>query len=174
MMRSNMSQQQTGRSCHGRCVRNLRANRLSRTRPQLMPCVVRAHTHGGSHATNQQSGRGDLHRRQGAPDQVLRGHDRGLPIRASDDSVTVLASEHFELVIHASPGEPPGHTSPARQDVYVKPFFPVVSLAEARETAAILGGSLRPEHEEWEARGFRAWEAVDPDGNVIQLRQDAH
>jgi len=97
----------------------------------------------------------------------------GLPIRASDESVTVLASEHFELVIHALPGEPLGHPSAARRDVYVKPFFPVASLAEAREKAASVGGSLRPAHEEWEARGFRACEAVDPDGNVIQFRQDA-
>jgi catechol 2,3-dioxygenase-like lactoylglutathione lyase family enzyme len=95
----------------------------------------------------------------------------GLPIRVNDDGVTVLASEHFELVIHALPGEPPGHPSDAREDVYVKPFFPVASLAEARERAASLGGNLRPAAEEWEARGFRACEAVDPDGNVIQFRQ---
>ena len=97
----------------------------------------------------------------------------GLPVRVNDDRVTVLASEHFELVIHALPGEPPGRASAARQDGYVKPFFPVASLAEARETAASLGGRLRPPGEEWEARGFRACEAVDPDGNLIQLREDA-
>jgi hypothetical protein len=97
----------------------------------------------------------------------------GLPIRVSDISVTVLATEHFELVIHALPGEPLGHPSAAREDVYVKPFFPVVSLAEAREKAASLGGSLRPADEEWESRGFRACEAVDPVGNLIQFREDA-
>lgn len=95
----------------------------------------------------------------------------GLPVHTSDNSVVVLASEHFELVIHALPGEPLGNFSAARQDVYVKPFFPVASLAEAREKALSLGGNLRPAHEEWEARGFRACEAVDPDGNVIQFRQ---
>lgn len=56
----------------------------------------------------------------------------GLPVREEDDRVTVLASEHFELVIHSLAGEAPGHASAARQDVYVKPFFPVASLAEAR------------------------------------------
>lgn len=96
----------------------------------------------------------------------------GLPVRASDDSVTVLASDHFELVIHALPGEPSGDSSTARQDVYVKPFFPVPSLAEARDKAPQLGGQLQPAHTEWEARGFKACEAVDPDGNVIQFRQD--
>ena len=96
-----------------------------------------------------------------------------LPVRVNDESVTVLASEHFELVIHALLGESPGHPSAPRHGVYVKPFFPVASLAEAREKAASLGGSLRPVHEEWAARGFRACEGVDPDGNVVQFRQRA-
>jgi predicted enzyme related to lactoylglutathione lyase len=95
-----------------------------------------------------------------------------LPRRVDDDRVTVLASEHFELVIHALAGEPPGDPSAARQDACVKPFFPVASLAEARKTAASLGGSLRPPNEEWEGRGFRACEAVDPDGNPIQFREE--
>jgi predicted enzyme related to lactoylglutathione lyase len=95
-----------------------------------------------------------------------------LPIRANDDSVTILASDHFELVIHALPGEAAGQAAAPRRDVYVKPFFPVASLAETRRRAELLGGSLRPADEEWEARGFRACEAVDPDGNVIQFRQE--
>ena len=60
-----------------------------------------------------------------------------------------------------------------REDSYIKPFFPVNSLSEARERAVALGGQLRPPNEEWEARGFRACEAIDPDGNVIQFREDA-
>jgi|SRR5690606_4970568 len=95
-----------------------------------------------------------------------------LPVRVNDASVTALASEYFELVIHALPGEPPGRPSAPREDVYLKPFFPVASLAEARQKAMSLGGSLRPAHEEWEGRGFRACEAVDPDGNVIQFREN--
>jgi predicted enzyme related to lactoylglutathione lyase len=97
----------------------------------------------------------------------------GLPVRSSDDTVTVLASDHFELVIHAVSGEPAGRPSAAREEVYVKPFFAVASLAETRVKAESLGGKLRPAHEEWQARGFRACEAVDPDGNVIQFREDA-
>jgi len=60
-----------------------------------------------------------------------------------------------------------------RQDSYIKPFFPVLNLSEARERAAALGGQLRPAEEEWTARGFRACEAIDPDGNVIQFREEA-
>lgn len=96
-----------------------------------------------------------------------------LRVRADDSSVTVLASDEFELVIHALPGEPVAQTAAAREDVYVKPFFSVRSLADAREKAIALGGQLRPASEEWGARGFIACEGVDPDGNVIQFRQDA-
>ncbi len=98
----------------------------------------------------------------------------GLAVRVTDPDITVLGSDEFELVIHALLGEPPvGQPPPVREDVYIKPFFPVKSLSEARERAAALGGQLRPRNEEWEARGFRACEAIDPDGNVIQFREDA-
>jgi predicted enzyme related to lactoylglutathione lyase len=98
----------------------------------------------------------------------------GLAVRSTDEDVIVLASDEFELVIHALQGEPSGGQSPpARVDAYIKPFFPVPSLATARETAAALGGRLRPSNEEWEARGFRACEGTDPDGNVIQFRERA-
>jgi len=98
----------------------------------------------------------------------------GLAVHFTDDSHTVLRSETFELVIHslsteAAVSEPPV----AREDSYIKPFFPVTTLSEARERAAALGGQLRPQNEEWTARGFRACEAIDPDGNVIQFREEA-
>ena len=97
-----------------------------------------------------------------------------LPVRLTNDSITVLGSDTFELVIHALAGEPPVDEAPrVREDSYIKPFFPVNSLSEARERAVALGGQLRPPNEEWEARGFRACEAIDPDGNVIQFREDA-
>jgi predicted enzyme related to lactoylglutathione lyase len=96
----------------------------------------------------------------------------GLTLSYADDQITLLRSESFELVIHSLPGEPSVEEPPAaREDCYIKPFFPVRSLAETRKRAAALGGQLRPENKEWEARGFRACEATDPDGNVIQFRQ---
>jgi len=99
----------------------------------------------------------------------------GIPIVFSDDSFTVLASETFELVLHSVSGE--WHVSDpprAREDSCLKPFFPVRKLSEAREKAATFGGQLRPKNDEWTARGFRACEAIDPDGNVIQFREDEH
>lgn len=98
----------------------------------------------------------------------------GLAVRTADHDVTVLASEEFELVIHALPGEPPVGVPPvARENTYIKPFFPVTSLSEARQKAGALGGQLRPKTAEWGARGFVACEGLDPDGNVIQCREDA-
>ena len=98
----------------------------------------------------------------------------GLILRFTDDNITVLGSDTFELVIHSLSGEPAVSESPvARLDSYIKPFFPVTTLSEARESAAALGGQLRSQNEEWTARGFRACEAIDPDGNVIQFREEA-
>ena len=98
----------------------------------------------------------------------------GLAVSFEDDNITVLGSAAFELVIHSLAAEPAAAEPPVvREDGYIKPFFPVASLSEARERAVALGGRLRPQSEEWEARGFRACEAIDPDGNVVQFRQDA-
>ena len=97
----------------------------------------------------------------------------GLAVRFADDGLAILGSDMFELVIHALPAEP-AVSKPLvpREDSYMKPFFPVTNLSEARERAAALGGQLQPEDKEWTARGFRACEALDPDGNVIQFRED--
>jgi predicted enzyme related to lactoylglutathione lyase len=96
----------------------------------------------------------------------------GLTVTFTDDGITVLGSDSFELVIHSLPQEPKVSEPPqVRRDCYIKPFFSVRSLADAREKAAALGGELRPANEEWMARGFRACEAIDPDGNVIQFRE---
>ena len=96
----------------------------------------------------------------------------GLTVSFADDQITVLGSDTFELVIHSLPSEPAVSNPPrVREDGYIKPFFPVASLSEAREKAATLGGQLRPQSAEWAGRGFRACEATDPDGNVIQFRE---
>jgi len=97
-----------------------------------------------------------------------------LPAQFADDTIVVLHSDTFELVIHKLSGEPAMDRPPVpRRDSYIKPFFPVTSLASAREKATALGGALEPADREWSARGFRASEAIDPEGNVIQFREDA-
>jgi predicted enzyme related to lactoylglutathione lyase len=97
----------------------------------------------------------------------------GLAVELADETVVVLGSGRFELVIHKLAGEPvPGGPPMAREDTYIKPFFPVASLAAARAAAATFGGRLQPADKEWSGRGFRACEAVDPEGNVIQFREE--
>ena len=90
----------------------------------------------------------------------------------------VLESEAMQLVIHAVPpriaesiviASPPER----RMDTAIKLFFTVPSIAAARLSAAALGGELNPPDKVWEARGFRACDGHDPEGNVIQVREKA-
>jgi len=98
----------------------------------------------------------------------------GLPVIHADEEHVVLASGSFELVIHQMHGGTPVQGPPTpRRDTAIKPFFVVASLAVVREKAAAMGGRLEPVQKEWSARGFRACEAVDPEGNVIQFREEA-
>ena len=97
---------------------------------------------------------------------------------SGDPAHSVLQVGEFQLVIHALRGEPEPAPDPrgevtVREDSYVKVCLPVASLGAAREKAAALGGRLQPPEREWEARGFRACDGHDPEGNVFQLRQKA-
>ena len=96
----------------------------------------------------------------------------------SEQDHIVLESPACQLVIHAIPtkiaasieiSNPPVR----RTETPIKLFFLVPSIGEARAKAAALGGELNPREGEWEARGFRACDGHDPEGNVVQLREDA-
>jgi predicted enzyme related to lactoylglutathione lyase len=90
----------------------------------------------------------------------------------------VLGIDGFQLVIHALP---PGATTDGaasqpvqvREDSYMKLCLPVPSIAEARAIAAAHGGAIAPVAREWAARGFRACDGHDPEGNVVQVREAA-
>ncbi|MFN7732260.1 MAG: hypothetical protein ACK5OB_10160 [Pirellula sp.] len=96
-------------------------------------------------------------------------------ITSEDTQHAVLSLSGFELVIHAMRGatveadasSPP----PAREDSYIKICIPVASIAEARKTVKRLRGRLKDAKHEWAARGFRACDGVDPEGNVFQVRE---
>jgi predicted enzyme related to lactoylglutathione lyase len=97
---------------------------------------------------------------------------------SGDATHTVLEIDGFQLVVHGLRGEPgvrpdaSGQIS-VRQDSYVKVCLPVASLSAARAQVAALGGQLYPPEREWQARGFRACDGYDPEGNVFQLRENA-
>jgi len=101
-----------------------------------------------------------------------------LPVTHAEGDHVVLESDVFQLVMHAIPrqiadtiaiSDPPA----IREETPIKLFFPVASLADARARAALRGGQLNPSSHEWTARGFRACDGHDPEGNVLQLREPA-
>lgn len=111
-------------------------------------------------------------------DRVARFYETLLmmsPVHV-EQGLRVIASDRMELVIHALP---PDQTSvpvavevpEAREDTYIKPFFVVTSLSEARQLAPSLGGYVLPPDREFVARRFRACNACDPEGNVVQFRE---
>jgi predicted enzyme related to lactoylglutathione lyase len=90
----------------------------------------------------------------------------------------VLQLEGFQVVIHRLRGEPDPVKDAdgkviVREDSYMKLCLPVRSIDAARTRAQALGGVIKPAAHEWEARGFRACDGHDPEGNVIQARERA-
>jgi predicted enzyme related to lactoylglutathione lyase len=90
--------------------------------------------------------------------------------------LTVLESPDFQLLVHRIPESiaagititaPPSR----REDTALKFFFTVASLKVARDNAAALGGEVW--NENWKGPGFVVCNAMDPEGNVFQVRQIA-
>lgn len=98
-----------------------------------------------------------------------------MTVLIDDDGYAVIEVEGLQLVVHRLAGEPkiPEGAVRVREDSYVKVCLPVASIAEARSIAAANGGAIKPPQHEWEARGFRACDGHDPEGNVIQVRETA-
>jgi predicted enzyme related to lactoylglutathione lyase len=101
-----------------------------------------------------------------------------MSVAHADKGHIVLDQQGFQLVIHGIPTkiaaqiqitEPPQ----IRENTPIKPCLPVASIDSARLRAADLGGSVGPKSQEWEARGFRACDGHDPEGNVFQVREGA-
>jgi predicted enzyme related to lactoylglutathione lyase len=55
--------------------------------------------------------------------------------------------------------------------IVLKFFFTVPSLEGARDTASALGGEVFSEN--WRGPGFIVCNAMDPEGNVFQVREPA-
>jgi predicted enzyme related to lactoylglutathione lyase len=102
----------------------------------------------------------------------------GLSVVHSEAEVIVLESPGQQLVLHGLParvalaiqiGSPPK----LRTDTAVKLVFAVASIAQARADAVAFGGEVNAQKKEFAARGFRACDGHDPEGNVIQFRENA-
>jgi predicted enzyme related to lactoylglutathione lyase len=98
-----------------------------------------------------------------------------MSVLVEDEGHTVMELDGFQLVIHKLAGEPqaPEGEVRVRRDSYVKVCLPVESITVARALAAANGGAIKSPQHEWEARGFRACDGHDPEGNVIQVRESA-
>lgn len=94
----------------------------------------------------------------------------------ADADHRVLDQDSFQLVVHGIPPQiaqriqitqPPQR----REDTPLKLCLPVARIDAARSQAARLGGQVDPPANEWAARGFRACDGMDPEGNVFQVRE---
>ena len=102
----------------------------------------------------------------------------GLTEAHRDKDHVVLDDQDFQLVIHGIPKKIAAEIQIAnppqiRENTPIKLCLPVMSIEQARQKAAELGGKVGAKTKEWEARGFRACDGYDPEGNVFQVRESA-
>jgi predicted enzyme related to lactoylglutathione lyase len=111
----------------------------------------------------------DLSRLAGFYESLL-----GMSRVHSAGDLVVLRTPDIQLTLHAIPtaiaasitiSSPPEK----REDAALKFFFTVPSIAEAVAKAPALGGEVLPE--QWQGPGFRVCNAVDPEGNIFQVRE---
>jgi predicted enzyme related to lactoylglutathione lyase len=100
----------------------------------------------------------------------------GMETLSQTADLTVLESPDMQLLVHRIPAaiaatirlsSPPVR----REDTALKFFFTVPSLAAARAKARALGGEVGDEN--WQGPGFIVCNAVDPEGNIFQLRESS-
>ena len=94
-------------------------------------------------------------------------------LHARDDLI-VLQSPDIQLLIHKIPAPIARniviHSPPTRREnVALKFFLTVPNLSEARSIASDQGGEIL--EETWRGPGLVACNAIDPEGNVFQVRE---
>jgi catechol 2,3-dioxygenase-like lactoylglutathione lyase family enzyme len=111
-------------------------------------------------------------------DQVASFYSNVLGLTEANraDDHILLESPGFELVVHRIPRQLAAtHETPEpavrRAAAAFKPVFFVHDLASARRVAQAHGGTMEPAETEWPFNGVRVCDALDPEGNVIQLRE---
>jgi predicted enzyme related to lactoylglutathione lyase len=97
-------------------------------------------------------------------------------VKSGGDDFCVLASDDWDLSLVTVPGataativitDPPAR----REDSPVKLAFAVPSIEELHAVVTGAGGQIYPAESAWEFRGQRHLDCLDPEGNVVQLRQ---
>jgi predicted enzyme related to lactoylglutathione lyase len=99
----------------------------------------------------------------------------GFSIANASAERIVLTSPDMQMIIHAMPPHiAPTVTvqsPPVQRGSPVRLFFTVPSIAAARSVAAALGGEVFTE--QWKGPGFTVCNAMDPEGNIFQVREAA-
>ncbi len=90
--------------------------------------------------------------------------------------LVVLRSSDLQITVNAMPAHVAAQVqiaSPpvARDNAAYKFFFTVPSLQHAAQAASALGGEVLSE--QWSGSGFVVRNAVDPEGNIFQVRESA-
>ncbi len=101
----------------------------------------------------------------------------GMSTAASDgDEFCVLVSDDWDLSLVSAPeaivativiSDPPER----RADTPVKLAFDVESIKGLKSVVTGTGGHIDPAASAWSFRGYLHLDCLDPEGNVIQLRQ---
>ena len=99
-----------------------------------------------------------------------------LASEAEGEDFCVLESDEWELSLVSVPKavaatlivtDPPRR----REDSPVKLVFSVASIEALRSKVVEAGGQLDPNESAWQFRGSRHLDCLDPEGNVVQLRE---
>jgi hypothetical protein len=113
-------------------------------------------------------------------DRIVHSSSAGLPLRVADrdSDYVVLESPGFQLVVLRMPDEVAStmtlNVPPTRRaNAAIKLVFFVPSLAGVRTAADASGGVLNPPDREWSFHGVKVCDGLDPEGNVIQFREDS-
>lgn len=102
----------------------------------------------------------------------------GLETAGRDEDHVCLQSPAFQLVVLRMPSRiastieiavPPAR----RAKMPIKLVFFVPSIAAVRAAAPALGGTLNGSGKEWVFNGCNVCDGIDPEGNVIQVREAA-
>ena len=102
----------------------------------------------------------------------------GLEVVDAKKDHFVLESSTFQLVIVQTPNAIASSIElerPAKRRVEtpIKLVFPVGSIASVRAAAILSGGQFNPPDREWKFRSSRVCDGQDPEGNVVQVRENA-
>lgn len=110
-------------------------------------------------------------------DECAEFYRRLLTAKTQDRSENFLnvVGETGRVALHRVPAEWASEISSppvAREDNPIKPVFTVASIAEARTAVADTEGKVFDESKEFRHGRLNYCDALDPDGNVIQICEE--